>query len=133
MSPFAAATVLTALERAIVADRFGTPATYTNPPKYIGVGVGATAAARTAASTDTALSTPVETRTAGTMGVVTTTLTGDTYQCVGTITFTAPRAVDEGGLFDAASGGTMAVSWTSNVNNFNTADTFTVTIRLQWL
>jgi hypothetical protein len=130
---FAPATVLTSLERAIVADRLGTPATYTNPPKYIGLGVGATGAARTASASDTALTTPVESRTVGTQTVVTTTLTGDTYQVVGTITFTAPRAVDEGGLFDAATGGNLAISWTSNVDNFNTGDTFTVTVKLEFL
>jgi hypothetical protein len=130
---FAAAQVLTNVERAIVADRFGTPATYINPPKYLGVGVGATGAARTASATDTALSTPVETRTAGTQTTTTTTLTGDTVQVVGTVTFTAPRAVDEGGLFDAASGGNMAVSWTQLADNFNTGDTFTITIKVCWL
>jgi hypothetical protein len=130
---FSAATVLTAKERAIVADRFGTPATYTNPPKFIGVGTGATAAARTAVAADTALSTEVETRTAGTQTTVTTTLTGDTSQVVGTITMTAARAVDEGGLFDAASAGNMAVSWTQLIDSFSIGDTYTITVKIQWL
>lgn len=130
---FAAATVLTNKERAIVADRFGTPTTYTNPCKYLAVGTGATGAARTAAAADAALSTEVETRTAGTQTTVTTTLTGDTSQIVGTITMTAPRAVDEGGLFDAATAGNMAVSWTQLVDNFNSGDTYTITVKVQWL
>lgn len=131
---FAAATVLTNKERAMVADRVRTtPATYTNAPKYLAIGTGATAAARTAAATDAALSSEVETRTAGTESVVTTTLTGDTLQVSGTITMTAPRAVDEGGLFDAATGGNMAVSWTQNVDNFNAGDTYTITVKIQWL
>ncbi|MGD0386758.1 MAG: hypothetical protein ABSB73_11570, partial [Solirubrobacteraceae bacterium] len=107
---FAPATVLTNVERAIVADRFGPATTYTNAPNYIQVGTGATAAARTAAATDTALSSPIGSRTAGSQTDVTTTLTGDTSQIVATVTMTAPAAVDEGGLFDAASGGHMVVS-----------------------
>lgn len=131
---FAAATVLTNTERAIVADRVRTtPATYTNAPKYIGVGVGATGAARTAAATDSALSSAVESRTSGAESIVTTTLTGDTLQVQGTVTMTAPRAVDEGGLFDAASSGNMAVSWTQNVDNFSSGDSYTITIKIQWL
>lgn len=130
---FGVATVLTNIETAMVADRIRTtPATYTNAPKYLGVGVGATGAARTAAKTDTVLSTPVETRTSATESVVTTTNTGDTLQLVGTITMTAGRAVDEGGVFDAASSGNMAVSWTQNVDNFLSGDSYTITVKIQW-
>lgn len=132
--PFAAATVLTNKERAMCADRIRTtPATYTTAPKYLGIGTGATAAARTAIATDTALSTEVETRTSGTESVLTTTLTNDTYQVSGSITMTAPRAVDEGGTFDAATVGNMAVSWTQLVDNFGTGDTYTITVKIQWL
>ena len=134
--PFAAATVLTNVERAIVADRIRTtPATYTVAPKYLAIGTGATGAARTASATDTLLSTEVETRTAGTESIVTTTLTGDTLQVAGTITMTAARAVDEGGLFcsPTAATGPMAVSWTQAVDNFNSGDTYTITVKIQWL
>lgn len=132
--PFAAATVLTNIERALVADRVRTtPATYTAAPKYIGIGVGATGAARTALATDVALSTAVESRTSGAESVVTTSLTGDTLQVVGSITMTGTRAVDEGGLFDASTSGNMIVSWTQAVNNFLSGDTYTITIKIQWL
>lgn len=131
---FGVATVLTNLERAMVADRLRTtPATYTTAPKYLAVGVGATGAARTAAAGDTALSTEVETRTAGTETIVNTTLTGDTLQIAGTISFTATRNVDEGGVFDAATVGHMAVSWTQNPNAFNSGDSYTLTVKIQWL
>lgn len=114
------------------ADRMRTaPGTYTSSPKFVAMGTGATAAARTAAVGDTTLSTQVETRTSGTESTVTTTNAGDTYQVSGTITATAARAVDEGGLFDAASGGNMAVSWTQNVDNLNTNDTITFTVKVQ--
>lgn len=132
--PFAAATVLTNTERAIVADRIRTtPATYTVAPKFLAIGTGATAAARTAAAADTALSTEAETRTSGTESVVTTSLTGDTYQVVGTITMTGTRAVDEGGTFDASTVGHMAVSWTQLVDNFSSGDSYTITVKIQWL
>lgn len=133
---FGVATVLTNKERAIVADRIRTtPATYTTAPKYLAIGTGATAAARTAVAADTALSTEVEARTAGTESVVTTTLTGDTYQVSGSITMTGSRAVDEGGTFDTgtSSSGNMAVSWTQAVDNFGTGDSYNVTVKIQWL
>lgn len=80
--------------------------------KYCSMGVGATGAARTAAVGDTALSSEVETRTSGSNSTVTTTLTNDTYQCVGTINATATRSVDEAGLHDAATTGNMGLSAT---------------------
>lgn len=131
---FGVATVLTNLERAMVADRVRTtPGTYTTAPKYLAIGVGATGAARTAVAADTALSTEVETRTAGAESIVTTTLAGDTLQVQGTVAMTAGRAVDEGGLFDAASTGHMIVSWTQAVNNFLNGDSYTITVKVQWL
>lgn len=131
---FGVAQVLTNKERALVADRIRTtPATYTSAPKFIAIGVGATGAARTAAAADAALSTEVETRTSGTESVVTTTLTGDTYQVSGTVTATATRAVDEGGLFDAASAGNLIVSWTQNVDSLLSGDSITYTVKLQLL
>lgn len=131
--PFGAATVLTNTQRAMVADRFkSTQTTYSSAPKFIAIGTGATSAARTAAATDTALSTEVETRTSGTESTVTTTLTGDTWQVTGSVTMTGARAVDEIGLFDASSSGNMAVSVTQLVDNFNSGDSFTITIKIQW-
>ena len=63
---------MTSVGKAVAAKRmFGaTPAQA--EPKYIAMGVGATGAGRTAAVGDTALSTEVETRTAGTGSTVTT-------------------------------------------------------------
>lgn len=132
---FGVATVLTNKERAIVADRIRTtPGTYTTAPKFLAIGTGATAAARTAVAADTALSTEVETRTSGTESIVTTALTGDTYQVAGSITMTGTRAVDEGGLFDTgtSSAGNMAVSWTQNVDSFSSGDSYTITVKIQW-
>lgn len=131
--PFGTATVLTDKGKAITADRVRTtPATYTTAPKYIAMGVGATGAGRTAAAADTALSTEVETRTAGTESVVTGTVTGDTYQSVGTITATATRVVDESGLFDASTAGNMYTSATFAVINLASGDSIQFTWRVRY-
>ena len=73
--PFGTATVVTSVGKGIAAKRMigGTPTQV--EPNYIGIGVGATGAARTAAVGDTALSTAVEARVAGTSTTVTTTNT----------------------------------------------------------
>jgi hypothetical protein len=95
----AAATKVTNKGVAMAADRLRTtPATYTTAPKFVGVGTAGT----TAAVTDTALGTEVETRATGTESIVTTTATGDTMQIVGTVTATATRAITECGTFDAS-------------------------------
>jgi hypothetical protein len=129
---FGVATVVTNIGKAMFADRWRTtPGVYTTSPKFIGMGTGATAAARTAVAADVALSTPVESRTSGTESLVTTTVTNDTYQVSGTITATAARNVDEGGCFDAVTAGNMAVSWTQNVDALATNDTITFTVKVQ--
>lgn len=131
--PFAVATVLTTKGKAFLADRQRTtPGTYTNPPKWIATGTGATTAARTAAVGDTALSTEVETRAVGTETNVTTTTTGDTYQTQGTVSITATRAIDEIGTFDQlAVGGNMAVSATVAVINLTSGDSLQITAKTQ--
>lgn len=129
---FGIATLVTNIGKSIIAKRmFGaTPAQL--EPKYIGMGVGATGAARTAVVGDTALSTEVEARTAGTGSSVTTTQTDDTHQVAGIITATAPRAVDEAGLFDAASSGNMYVSATMAVVNLGVNDAIAFTWKVQF-
>lgn len=130
--PFGTATVVTTVGKAILADRVRTtPATYTNAPKYVAMGTGATGAARTAVVGDTALSTQVETRTSGTESIVTTSTTGDTYQVVGTITATGSRSVDESGLFDASSAGNMFTSATFPVMSLSTSDSIQFTWKVQ--
>lgn len=130
--PFAAATVITTIGKAMFADRLRTsPGTYSTSPKFMGMGVGATGAARTAVVGDTALSTAVETRTSGTESVVTTTTTGDTYQVTGTITATAPRAVDEFGLFDLVTSGSMFLSATHAIINLSSGDSIAYTAKAQ--
>lgn len=126
---FGTGTVVTTVGKAIAAKRHigSTPAQA--EPNYVGIGVGATGAARTAVVGDTALSTAVESRVAGTSSNVTTTTTNDTYQTVATITATATRAVDEAGTFDAATGSNMDVSATFAVVNLASGDSLQLTVK----
>lgn len=104
-------TTITELGYAICADRMQTTPSGT-APKYVAIGTGASGASRTAAVSDTALTTEVETRAIGIESTTTTTITGDTYRVTGVITATAPRDVDECALFDAAAAGNMFLSAT---------------------
>lgn len=126
---FGTGSVVTNGGKAIAAKRHIGSSPSQAEPKYVGMGVGATGAARTAVVADTALSTEVESRTAGTSSNVTTTVTNDTYQTVGTITASATRAVDEAGSFDASSSGNLDCSFTFPVVNLASGDSLQLTIK----
>lgn len=126
---FGTATVLTNAGKAITTNRIKGSGT---EPVYVGVGVGATGAARTAVVADTALSTAVESRVSGTSTQQTTTVTNDTYQVVGTVTATATRAVDEAGLFDASTSGNMYLSATFPVVNLSSGDSIQCTLKVAY-
>jgi len=126
---FGIGTVVTTIGKAIAAKRHLGATPSQAEPNYIGIGTGATGAARTAVVGDTALSTAVESRVAGTSSNVTTTTTNDTYQTVGTITATAPRAVDEAGTFDASTAGQMDISATFAVVNLAIGDSLQLTMK----
>lgn len=129
---FGVATVLTNKGKALFADRARTsPGTYTTSPKWIGIGTGATGAARTAVAADTALTTEVDTRAVGTESTVTTTQTGDTYQTQGTVSIGGTRAIDESGMFDALTTGNMATSATLNLINLLSGDSLQLTWKVQ--
>jgi len=128
--PFGTDTKITHGGSAIIADRIKNTPTVASP-RWVGIGVGATGAGRTAAKTDTGLSTAAESRVEGTESRVTTTETNDTYQVVGIITATAPRDVDEAGLFNASSGGTMFLSATFAVVALATNDSLQLTCKCQ--
>jgi hypothetical protein len=130
---FGVATVLTKIGEAITADRVGAAGTYTTQPKYCGHGHGATGAARTAISTDTALTTEVDTRATGVVSLVTVTDTNDTYQAVGTISVGGTYAIDEAGLFDASSSGNMFTSATFNVLNVVSGNSIAYTWKVSYI
>lgn len=126
----AAATVVTNIGKAILADRQrGTPGTYTNPPKWIGHGTGG--GSRTAAATDTALTTPADSRVSGTESTVTTSVTGDTYQTSGTVSCGSTETINEAGTFDASTSGNMGVSATFASIGVNSGDSITYTVKTQ--
>ena len=133
--PFGTATVLTNVGKGITAKRIigGTSPAQTEP-KFLALGTGATAAARTANATDTALSAELTEGRSGTNAgtTVTTTNANDTYQNINTITATGSRAVDEGGLFDASTVGNMYVSATFAVINLLAGDSLQVTTKVQY-
>lgn len=95
-------------------------------PLHVGIGTGA----GTAAAADTSLFTEVETRAAGTSTRVTTTVTNDTYQVVGTVTATASRAVTNAGLFDASSGGNLFMKGDFSTINLANGDSIQVTAKV---
>ncbi len=98
--------------------------------KFIALGDGATGASRTAAVADTALSSELtEGRATGTPTRVTTNVTNDTFQTVGTVTASGSRAVDEAGTFDVVttSSGNMGVSATFPVVNLLVGDSLQIT------
>lgn len=129
---FGTATVVTSVGKGIAAKRMIGTSPSQVEPNFIGIGVGATGAARTAVVGDTALSTAAETRATGTSSTVTTTNTNDTYQTVGTVTATATRAVDEAGTFDASTVGNMFVSATFAVVNLGSGDSIQLTVKVQF-
>jgi hypothetical protein len=95
-------------------------------PNFVAMGTGA----GTAAIADTTLFTEVETRTSGTSTQQTTTTTNDTYQVIGSITATAPRAVTNAGLFDAVSAGNLFVKGDFSVINLAIGDSIQFTIKI---
>lgn len=76
---------------------------YASRPLYMQWGVGSGQTASDTAVDSTTGTT--ESRTTGTSSVVTTTVTGDTYQVTGTITAAGSRAITELGIHDVAGSG----------------------------
>ena len=126
---FGTATVITRGGFAIITNRLMDALTAASP-RWVGIGTGATGADRTAAATDTALSTEVETRGEGTESQQTTTETNDTYQVVGVVTASEARDVDEMGLFNALEDGTMFLSATHAAINLATNDSLQYTAKM---
>lgn len=98
------ATVFTNTGKAKLVDALDN--TQLTRPTYIGWGTGTTAAA----ATDTGLETAsAEARTNGTPTQQTTTVAGDTFQVVGTVTSTSSQTISEAALFDASTAGNCYV------------------------
>jgi len=119
------ATVWTTVGKGIATARIKGTGT---EPAYVAIGTGA----GTAVIGDTTLFTEVETRALGTSTRQTTTTTNDTYQVVGTVAITAPRAITNAGLFDAATVGNLFVKGDFSVINLGAGDSIQLTIKLSF-
>ena len=108
-----------------IANRIQTTPTR-NAPKYVAMGTGTGQT-----TTATTLATEVETRTSGTESIVTTTVTNDTYQVVGTVSATATRAVTESGLFDASTTGNIFTYADFSAINLASGDSIQFTWKVQ--
>ena len=125
-----AATVITNAGQAIVTNRMIGSGT---DPKFVMWGTGA----GTAAITDTTLFTETtdEARTTGTSSRVTTTVTNDTYQVVGTITVaTANKTITNVGLFDVVTASSGNLYFKSDFTGLALliGDSITFTIKVKF-
>lgn len=98
------ATVFTNTGKARLVDALDN--TQLTRPSYIGWGTGTTAADAADTGLETASS---EARTNGTVSQQTTTVAGDTFRVVGTVTSTQTQTISEAALFDASSAGNCYV------------------------
>lgn len=125
-----AATVITNAGQAIVTNRMIGAGT---EPKFVMWGTGA----GTAAVADTTLFTETtdEARTTGTSSRVTTTVTNDTYQVVGTITVaTAGKTITNVGLFDVVTASSGNLYFKSDFTGLAllVGDSITFTIKVKF-
>ena len=102
------------------------------PFTYIAVGTSSTAVAATdttltAEITDTGLS-----RASATVTRVTTTVTNDTYQATKVFTATGSKTIEEVGIFNAASSGTMLFHALTTSKSVANTDQLTVTYQLKF-
>jgi hypothetical protein len=127
------ATVFANAGKAIVSGRLIGATPSQAEPKYLawGTGAGTSAVADTTLFTETAQ----EARTTCTTTQVTTTLTNDTFQAVGTITVaTAAKTITNAGLFDVttASAGNMLMKTDFTGIALNVGDSIQFTMKLQF-
>ncbi len=118
--------VLTNAGRDILTNRIKGSGT---EPNYIGWGTGSGGGAGSTGLVAAA----AEARTAGTSTRVTTSVTNDTYQVVGTITVAgAGKTISEVGLFDAAAAGNLFIYADFTGIALNVGDSIAFTIKLQF-
>jgi hypothetical protein len=119
------ATLLVNAGKAIVTNRMKGSGT---EPVYVayGTGTGTTAAA------DTTLFTETGTRQTGTSSQVTTSVTNDTYQVVGTQTAGGTLAITNAGLFDAVTVGNLFVKGDFSTINLSSGDSIQFTFKTQF-
>jgi hypothetical protein len=95
----------------------------------VGTGVVAASASDTTLGTETAAS--GLTRAAGTVSLVTTTVTNDTAQILKSFSVTGTVAVTESGVLNASSGGTLLCRQVFSAINVVNTDTLQITWKIQ--
>ena len=105
----------------------GSPAAFT----YIAVGTGTTAASTSDTALQTELATSGLSRAAGTVSIITTTITNDTAQVTHTFSVTGSQAVTESGLLNASSSGTLLCHQVFAAINVVNGDQLIVTWKIQ--
>lgn len=119
------ATLLVNAGKAIVTNRIKGSGT---EPVYVAYGTGA----GTTAAADTTLFTETGTRVSGTSSQVTTSVTNDTYQVVGTQTAGSTLAITNAGLFDASTVGNLFVKGDFSTINLSSGDSIQFTFKTQF-
>lgn len=119
------ATVFTDVGRAQLTSALNN--TQLTSPTYIGWGTSSTAAAASQTALQTA---SAESRTNGTKSRITTTVSNDTYQVVGTITSAGSQTITEAALFDASTSGNMYVRGVFTGIALGTGDSIAFTIKI---
>lgn len=104
----------------------GVLGTQMSEPKHLQIGSGG--GARTAAATDTALTTPVAMLSTNSGTSTTVNVADDTYTVNQTYTATGSVTINEAGLFDAASAGNMFLSATFPDVGLLSGDTIQITV-----
>jgi hypothetical protein len=114
----------------VITDRLQTtPATYANGPKYVAYGTG-----NGVLQSGNDLDNQVQNKASGTESIETTTVTGDTYQVIATLTADDAYAITESGLFlnsANATGDMFAYSDFLEVN-LNDGDSIQFTWRVEF-
>jgi hypothetical protein len=122
--------LVTSAGKALVAGRIngsGAPAAAT----YIAVGTGTTAAAAGDTTLQTETATSGLSRAAGTVSLVTTSVTNDTAQITNTFSVTGSVAVTESGVLNAASTGTLLCRQVFSAINVANGDSLAITWKVQ--
>lgn len=100
------------------------------PFTYLELGTSSTAVAAGQTALQAAITTNGFERAAATVSRVTTTVTNDTLQLVKVFTATGSHTVEEVGVFNAASTGTMLSRALTGTKSFISGETFTVTYKV---
>lgn len=127
---FSAANGITDAGRATISGLIngsGTPAAFT----YIAVGTGTTAFSTSDTTLQTESSTSGLSRAAGTVSIVTTTITNDTAQILKQFSVTGSVAVTEAGLLNASSVGTLLARQVFSAINVVSGDTLQITWKIK--